>query len=875
MSESSEISNVVIEAIDPALEEKKVSSLSDVESIGDYLGLFGADLIRRLNDEYVPVHHPGQNKPLQLLENLKRPLFQAQAHVVTALIKGFQRHRNLLVIGEPGTGKTSVSISVFYSLITELLQKKSGRVLYMVPNHLIKKTKREWGILLDKDLFEVHFLSDYIDVIKLRDSRRLETKPKKIEVYIIARDTAKLGYIYEPVAHWSDRTYQQQFQNNDGTVRTVEKVAFRGWRCPDCGGQLMKEKEDSLVPMEYEDFFNKHGKPTRRKTNLYCSNQVRLYKNVDPDKDETRICGSRLWQAKNSKKSYISGKPKPVAGVAPRKVSPADLFKRWFKGKFDLAIGDECHELAGGSAQAHAFHVFLNCAKRGIAMTGTLSNGYASSLFELFFRMFPSRLKQMGFNWGDVGKWVDLYGVRERVTKIRDDGDLNSSSNGKSKRTSVKELPAAAPQLFTDILSDVAVFIQMADMFEVLPELKEGPMSVPLEGERRLISCKTQIVRRPGRKRKIEKKMRLLAPDWYLRKNLTEVENRLREAVQKELAAGGQSVLLGSLVNTLLSYSDVPFNFEGVLHPDTGECIVSDSYRLSERLLYPKELQMIKFVRSQLKLGRRVGIYATYTGKMGTLQRLSQLLEERGIKTALLGTEVKGPDREEWIAERVREGAQVILTNPILVSTGLDLLMFPSLYFYQTGHRLNIVRQASRRHWRIGQPNKCLTVYNSYQGTMQELAINLMAAKMSAAQALEGQFSQEGLSALTEGSGGSLATELAKRFVGNNIEGVESAESIWGKMTIYATQFIPESSVQALVQEDTINDNSSDFVEVEVPSVDVIEAGSLQEVLLKWADESIPADLHSRFEQQIKYVVERVKQGVEGLEFSCSTKRCD
>lgn len=36
---------------------------------------------------------------------------------------------------------------------------------------------------------------------------------------------------------------------------------------------------------------------------------------------------------------------------------------------------------------------------------------------------------------------------------------------------------------------------------------------------------------------------------------------------------------------------------------------------------------------------------------------------------------------------------------------------------------------------------------------MQELAINLMAAKMSAAQALEGQFSQEGLSALTEGAG--------------------------------------------------------------------------------------------------------------------------
>ncbi|MCT1403875.1 DEAD/DEAH box helicase family protein [Paenibacillus sp. p3-SID867] len=875
MSTHVESHNMAIEEIDPSLGEKSVTSLADIENIGDYLELFGPALIRRLNDEYVPVHHPGHDKPLEVLENFKRPLFQAQAHVVTALIKGFKRHRNLFVIGEPGTGKTSVSISVFYSLITELLQKKAGRVLYMVPNHLIKKTKRECGILLDKNLFEVHFLSDYVDVIRLRDSRKLDTKPQKIEVFIIARDTAKLGYIYEPAAQWSDRTYQQRIPTNDGDFYMVEKVAFRGWKCPDCGGQLMKEKEGGLVPMEHDDFFDKHGKPKRRKSNLFCSNPVRLYENSDPDKDETRICGARLWQAKNRNKTFISGMPKPVTGTAPRKVSPAELFKRWFKGKFDLAIGDECHELAGGSAQAHAFHVFLNCARRGIAMTGTLSNGYASSLFELIFRMFPARMKQLGFNWDDVGKWIDLYGVRERVTKIRDEGDLNSSSNGKSKRTSVKEQPAAAPQLFTDILSDVAVFIQMADMFEVLPELSEGPMSVPLEGERKFVNCSARIERRPGVKRGLRKGMRLLAPAGYLKENITKVENLLRAAIEKELAAGGQSLLLGSLLNTLLSYPDVPFNFKGVYHPDTGKCIVPDKYRLSDRLLYPKELQMIKFVRSQLKLGRRVGIYATYTGKMKTLQRLSRLLEERGIKTAILESDVKGKDREEWIADRVHEGVQVILTNPVLVSTGLDLLMFPSLYFYQTGYRLNIVRQASRRHWRIGQANKCLTVYNSYKGTMQELAINLMAAKMSAAQALEGQFSQEGLSALTEGAGGSLATELAKRFVGNNIEGVESAESIWGKMTIDASQFIPDNLVQiAPAAEDPIAEVDFSLSEVQKPEstlslgVEIFEAQSLQEALLGWANAVIPADLYPRFEQQIEYVVDRVKLGVDGLDVS-------
>src|SRR5690606_39514007 len=136
--------------------------------------------------------------------------------------------------------------------------------------------------------------------------------------------------------------------------------------------------------------------------------------------------------------------------------------------------------------------------------------------------------------------------------------------------------------------------------FEILPELKEGPLSVSMEGERKFVACKTRIVRRPGRKRKPQRGMRLLAPSWYLRKNLNAVENLLRDAVQKELAGGGQSVLLGSLVNKLLSYPDVPFIFEGVYHPVTGDCIVPPEYRLSDRLLYPKELQMIKFVRSKL-----------------------------------------------------------------------------------------------------------------------------------------------------------------------------------------------------------------------------------------------------------------------------------
>ncbi|WP_195570759.1 hypothetical protein [Paenibacillus sp. 1001270B_150601_E10] len=122
------------------------------------------------------------------------------------------------------------------------------------------------------------------------------------------------------------------------------------------------------------------------------------------------------------------------------------------------------------------------------------------------------------------------------------------------------------------------------------------------------------------------------------------------------IAVCGKSLLVGHLVNTLLSYPDVPFEFRGIYHPDTGKEAGSPKYRLSDRLLYPKELQMIKYVRSQLKQKRNVVIYATFTGKLNTLERIEMLLRERGIKTAILSSNIPGPKREEWIEERVQEG---------------------------------------------------------------------------------------------------------------------------------------------------------------------------------------------------------------------------
>ena len=91
---------------------------------------------------------------------------------------------------------------------------------------------------------------------------------------------------------------------------------------------------------------------------------------------------------------------------------------------------------------------------------------------------------------------------------------------------------------------------------------------------------------------------------------------------------------------------------------------------------------------------------------------------------------------------------------------------FPSLVFYETGYDLFTLRQASRRSWRIGQKHPCRVYYLYYRETMQARAMALMAQKLEASLALEGQFSADGLAAMSADSG-SLTMELAKSLVEN------------------------------------------------------------------------------------------------------------
>ncbi|MEZ9619700.1 helicase C-terminal domain-containing protein, partial [Vibrio sp. 10N.261.55.C9] len=137
---------------------------------------------------------------------------------------------------------------------------------------------------------------------------------------------------------------------------------------------------------------------------------------------------------------------------------------------------------------------------------------------------------------------------------------------------------------------------------------------------------------------------------------------------------------------------------------------------------------------------------------------------DQGLKCAVLRSSVKTEDREDWILEQVDRGIDVLITNPELVKTGLDLLEFPSIVFTNTGYNVYTLMQAARRSWRIGQREDVDVSFLGYQDSAQMACLALMAKKIAVTQSTSGDMPDNGLDVLNS-DGDSVEVALAKSLL--------------------------------------------------------------------------------------------------------------
>ena len=751
----------------------EAANSAKVLSLAQFIADFGEGLLEAVREQNPPIHD-GKADPVReaMMDALLRKPFPAQRQVVQAVTKLLvdEDEPAAVINAEMGTGKTIMAIAV----AAVMHEQDYPRTLVIAPPHLVYKWRRE--IRKTVPNARVWVLNGPDTLKKLLRLRAMRKPPSVPEFFVLGRVRMRMGFT------WHAAFVTRRFVLDTETGR--QRVEYAA--CPACGALVnsVTGGAEGDVPMP--------------------ANLAKVQ--LEADRQSCKSCGSPLWSlvhpraAGRSRRDLVEEAIRKIptigAKTAERLLSkfgedmlagmlednlyefinlmsedgdlffndrqatrmeramakmefsfgqggyqPTEFIKRYLpQGYFGFLVVDEGHEYKNeGSAQGQAMGVLARKCRKVLLLTGTLMGGYADDLFFLLWRLNPQMMIEDGFQFnarGSLGAAAMAFMREHGVLK-----DIYKESESTSHRT-------ARARVVTHRTSKGPGFGPKGIMRFVLPhtaflKLKEigGDVLPPyLEHFEEVAMTRPQA-------------------EAY-RKMYDTLKQELRVALCK-----GDKSLLGVVLNVLLAWPDCAFRDELVRHPHTRSQLAYQPAVFRDADVMPKEAKLLEICKAEKARGRRVLVYSIYTGTRDTTARLKSLLDQNGFKTAVLRASVDASKREDWLFEQVDRGVEVIITNPELVKTGLDLLEFPTIVFMQSGYNVYTFQQAARRSWRIGQKLPVDVYFLGYAGSAQMQCLELMAKKIAVSQSTSGDMPDSGLDVLNQG-GDSIEVALAKQLVG-------------------------------------------------------------------------------------------------------------
>lgn len=550
---------------------------------------------------------------------------------------------------------------------------------------------------------------------------------------------------------------EKEYKYNGSFTR---RHKMQGLVCPDCGEYIYDVLNEQLDSELYVNVLNSipknrgknrgHGYIKADGTSLTYDEKKKIREGtVTPiivekrqkssaylDDDGNQIVGKELIDLKAGKKKAYSIKLIKCMesgwtcyeAKGYRTVNAAEtLLKKFGRKSCDILIADECHIYNKESNQGMTFATLCKVCKVKIAMTGTLTGGKASDLFYMLWRLIPQRMKKLGYTYEDVNLFIEHYGRRKKVTKeYLNKAIFNKTGKGKKSSSGWQEIPGISPDIYTNFLSGIMVSRKIEDMGIPMPKLRYFKHEIQMDEE--------------------------------LQKGYDNLKSSLIDYIKKNQNKN----LGGTYLHSLLSYPDMPV--QDPIYCFDELVAVPEEINIKDRLL-PKEEQLLKTIRKEINEGRRIFVYVTYTGSKGVSKRVYDVIKDAGFNVAELTSNVELTSREKWIEDRYNEGVKVIISNPKLVETGLDIIKYPTMYFYEEDYDVKLIRQAEKRAYRPNQTEECRIYYSYYKYTLQSDAIKVIGAKKKASLAIEGVFSNDMLSSMGD-AGESGAEMLYKALLG-------------------------------------------------------------------------------------------------------------
>jgi hypothetical protein len=713
-----------------------------METTFDYLRTYATLLGSRILETYPPLQST-KDPVAPRIATLLRKALPAQALAITGTAKYLRKAKAARIVAECGAGKTYMALGAIHVLA----EGSPSTTLVMCPSHITHKWAREALLTVPRArTFLIEDMRNGGDPKKPHGICEVKLRKGRIVYEGLRLSLAELRCVGRK--EWRKRCSAPAFfitGKDKGKLGYFWEHAYlKAKSGPNLGGVINPDTGAAIMDSERQKL-----------THLDFIDKIKLFELLTlPHGGRTRY--SALWQADRNR---------------IQRMAPIEFIGRYMGGWFDFAIADELHQLAGDTAQGNGLGVLGRAAKRLIALTGTLMGGYADDLFNIFYRMEPRTMADEGFAYGGQGRrdFQQQYGVLETIEKVRDTD--KACSRATKKTIHVLKKPGASPLLFGKFLMNTTAFLSLEDIADNLPRYDESVLSVEMDEEH------------------------------------TRAYEQLEEDIRAAMRAHrGNKSLMSILLNTLLLYPDHPYGFQDIwaraFDPQTKEYVrflVTTPQNLSEDRLYAKERALIADVREELRQGRRCQVYATYTGEKDVTLRLDTVLRQVGFRVAVLRSSVATDKREEWYERQLKAGVEVVICHPKLVETGLDLLAFPTLYFYETGYSLHTLRQASRRSWRIGQRHAVRVKFVTYTGTMQETCLRLMGKKMLVALMMEGKFSGEGLQSLDTDE--DLMSAMARELVEKAGVGA-SADQMWRELERERERVLPQPPAVKVEDED-------------------------------------------------------------------------
>ena len=414
-----------------------------------------------------------------------------------------------------------------------------------------------------------------------------------------------------------------------------------------------------------------------------------------------------------------------------RRHSISDYITKHAKGAFKLLIADEVHQFKSKSSdRGVAFHQLVTSAKWTLTLTGTFFGGKSTSIFWLLHRLNHGVRRDFAFH--DEKRWARLYGVLEttRRRRLDDDADEDGVYTGNRRyRNQAKEQPGVSPAIVSRLL-DTTIFLSLKDLNLALPSYKEEVVALDMldDQEKQYHSMESSL------KQLAIQSSRYLST--WLQWSLARPNSAFRDEVVVVDEVNDKD---GKLVRK------VPLMELPAIIPNGQKWL-------------PKESWLADFCKVEKQQGRKVLIYVRQTGTRDIQDRVMLPLQTNGLRVSILGGNVDPRKREEWIAKRANS-IDALICNPRLVETGLDLVQFSTVVFFEIEYSLYTLWQSVRRVWRLGQTQPVKAIFSVYNSAMEATALGLMGRKMKAAQLVYGD---EVGGAIVPEDEGDFLTQLAR-----------------------------------------------------------------------------------------------------------------